>query len=348
MKDNGIEALKATTFKEQGLKERQDLQRLLQEQISVVDANVMVLAEEFGRWDDSKRRIDLLCLDRDARLVVIELKRTEDGGHMELQALRYAAMVARMTFEQAVEAHRFWLKARKSELDPEQEILKFLDWTEPDEEQFGQDVRIVLVSGDFSKEVTTSVMWLNEHDLDVRCVRMKPYVSEGRILVDVQQVIPLPESGDYLVQVREKERKERHARESSRDYTRYDVTIEGQVYEQMPKRRAMHLVIRALCSKGVSPNKIAEVLYWKGNQLWRNAQGEWNVEDFSGKMAEIAASGGPAWDSRRWNCDEEGLIIWDGETWALSNQWGGRTGQALKDLFESWPEHGVNVRTSPN
>ena len=63
----------------------------------------MVLAEEFSDWADSTRRIDLLCLDDDANLVVVELKRTEDGGHMELQALRYAAMVSAMTFDQAVE-----------------------------------------------------------------------------------------------------------------------------------------------------------------------------------------------------------------------------------------------------
>jgi RecB family endonuclease NucS len=31
---------------------------------------------------DSKRRVDLLALDRSGALVVIELKRTEDGGHL--------------------------------------------------------------------------------------------------------------------------------------------------------------------------------------------------------------------------------------------------------------------------
>ena len=41
----------------------------------------LVISEEFGEWEDSRRRIDLLGLDKDARLVVIELKRTEDGGH---------------------------------------------------------------------------------------------------------------------------------------------------------------------------------------------------------------------------------------------------------------------------
>jgi hypothetical protein len=45
-------------------------------------------AEEYGLFEDSRRRMDLLALDHTGTLVVIELKRTDDGGHMELQALR--------------------------------------------------------------------------------------------------------------------------------------------------------------------------------------------------------------------------------------------------------------------
>jgi RecB family endonuclease NucS len=87
-----------TNFGIEGIMERKDIQRLLSEQISVLDESLMVIAEEFGDWLDSSRRIDLLCIDSDANLVVVELKRTEDGGLMELQALRYAAMVSAMTF----------------------------------------------------------------------------------------------------------------------------------------------------------------------------------------------------------------------------------------------------------
>ncbi|MDF1836931.1 MAG: hypothetical protein P1V35_03600, partial [Planctomycetota bacterium] len=260
---------------------------------------------------------------------------------------RYASMVARMTFEQAVDAHRVWLCAKGCDLDPEQEILKFLDWPEPDEEQFGQDVRIVLVSGDFSKEVTTSVLWLNERDLDIRCVRMKPYENGGRVLVDVQQVIPLPEAGDYLVQVKEKERKERQARESSKDLSRYEVSVDGLIHSRMPKRRAMHLVVGALLDKSVSPEEIAEVLSWKGNRLWRSAAGELTAEEFSLRMSEDADSGGPVWDDQRWFCDSEGLLFHQGQTWALSNQWGGTTWKALQDLLERWPFHGISVGVTP-
>ena len=41
---------------------------------------------------------------------------------------------------------------------------------------------------------------------------MKPYHDGTRLLVDVQQVIPLPEAADYLVRINEKEVRERNAR----------------------------------------------------------------------------------------------------------------------------------------
>ena len=81
-------------------------------------------------------------------MVVIELKRTEDGGHMELQALRYAAMVSTMTFEQVVETYDAYLRRLGRSEDPRAVILDFLGWDEPDEEHFAQEVRIVLASAE--------------------------------------------------------------------------------------------------------------------------------------------------------------------------------------------------------
>ena len=215
--EEGITAIEGTTFSNEGIRERADLQRLLRERIEVILPDTMVIAEEFGDWDDSRRRIDLLALDKQANLVVIELKRTEDGGHMELQAIRYAAMVSAMTFDKVVVAHARYLKKLERKEDAKESILDFLEWEEANEDDFAQDVRVVLVSEDFSKEITTTVMWLNERMLDLRCIRLKPYNMEGRILVDVQQVIPLPEAEDYQVKLREKEQKKRSSRWQQKD-----------------------------------------------------------------------------------------------------------------------------------
>src|SRR4051812_6767177 len=94
-----------TSFSTELIKERQDLQRLLRKQLSLLGDDLLFVAEEYAAFQDSKRRVDLLAVDKTGRLVVIELKRTDDGGHMELQALRYAAMVSTMTFDQLVSTY---------------------------------------------------------------------------------------------------------------------------------------------------------------------------------------------------------------------------------------------------
>ncbi len=207
-----IRTIEETTFGAVGIRERDDLQRLLRKQVEIISPDTLIIAEEFCEWEDSKRRIDLLGVDRDAKLVVIELKRTEDGGHMELQAIRYAAMVSTMTFDKVVEVYNDFLRKISSDLDARTNLLEFLRWEEPQEEQFAQDVRIVLASAEFSTELTTAVLWLNKRDLDIRCVRIKPYSDKGRVLIDVQQVIPLPEASEFVIGIKNKEQKGRQGR----------------------------------------------------------------------------------------------------------------------------------------
>jgi len=207
-----VELIKETTFAEENIKERGDLQRMLLDNIRVISGSLMVITEEFGEWDDSKRRIDILAIDQDANLVVIELKRTQDGGHMELQAIRYAAMVSTLTFDQVVDIHDKFLTDKGKASDARASILEFLEWKEVDEEQFANDVRIILVAADFSKEITSTVLWLNSRDLDITCMRVKPYKLGEEIVLDVQQLIPLPEAVEFQVRVREKDKLKRTKR----------------------------------------------------------------------------------------------------------------------------------------
>src|SRR5712691_7820035 len=88
-----IVELERVDFAALGLRERGDLQRLLRDHVSVISQETLIISEEFSSWDRSERRIDLLGVDRQGRLVVIELKRTTDDTLADLQALRYAAMV---------------------------------------------------------------------------------------------------------------------------------------------------------------------------------------------------------------------------------------------------------------
>ncbi len=199
---------------------------MIKDHIDALGDDLLVIAEEYGEFQESKRRIDLLAVDKEANLVVIELKRTTDGGHMELQAIRYAAMIANMTWDNAVETYEHYTE---EDFNAEQDLLQFLGWDEPLRDEFGAAVRIVLAAADFSKEVTTSVLWLNEMELDITCVRLNLYKLNGELILNAEQIIPLPETERYQTGVREKRRDVRTAQKSGRDRSTFTLSVKGEV-----------------------------------------------------------------------------------------------------------------------
>ncbi len=214
-----------TSFSEQGLLERSGLQRLLRDKPEVLEEGLLIISEEFGRWQDSNRRIDLLGLDVQGRLVIVELKRGDTGHHMDLQAVRYAAMVANMTFQQTVDTFQEYLEKRAIETggdSPEDDaaetlIRDHLRGAELDNQEIHTEMpRIILVSENFGKELTTCVMWLNDSWLqgtgpEIKCVRLQPHQNGDETLIETSVVIPLPEASEYRTNLRNREQETRAA-----------------------------------------------------------------------------------------------------------------------------------------
>ncbi|SON49920.1 hypothetical protein [Vibrio tapetis] len=229
--NKNLTALRPTTFAAEGLQERQDLQEALKGCIDAIAPDCLVISEEFSDWEDSRRRIDLLAIDRNANLVVIELKRDDVGAHMELQALRYAAMISTMTFEKACDYFEQYIEKEGLDIVARQEILDFVDLDEGSLDDFGNDVRIVLASADFGKELTTSVLWLRDKGIDISCVRLAPYRYKDDVLINAEQIIPVPEVEEYQVKFREKRQEQRvSSNYVDKDYSEYQ--YKGAVYNK--------------------------------------------------------------------------------------------------------------------
>jgi hypothetical protein len=263
--------------------------------------------------------------------------------------VRYAAMVAQLTASRAVEVFGQSHDRRGRTDDARQLLLEHMGTDELDEDRIGADVRIVLVAADFSRELTTAVMWLNERDVDIRCVRMKPYSDRGRILIDVQQIIPLPEAGDYQVQVREKRRKEREARQGNMDFTRYDVTVGGTTYRSQWKRNGILHAVRGLHAAGVAMDELQRFFseHGKGNAFFVIDTVTEDVDEFRALAAQAAADTGRPYDDRRWHTKEGDLLVSEGRTYALTNQWGGdRWITVMQSLQAKYP--GVGLRLVPS
>lgn len=149
--------------------------------------------------------VELLAVDRSGQVVVMELKRTEDGGHMELQApglcgdgpdedpstscatptLRTPGWTRRARPGHAGSSWRGRRRPAGAEHPGADSPRRF----------------------DFSRGITSTGLWLREnHNVDATCVRLVPYRHGGSFVLDGQQIIPLPEAAAYRT---EQERKQR-------------------------------------------------------------------------------------------------------------------------------------------
>ena len=220
--DKNLTPLEKTTYSIEGLQERYDLQEAIRKNIEILAPDCLVIAEEFSDWEDSKRRIDILAIDKQANLVVIELKRDELGAHMELQAIRYAAMISTMSFSKACEYYQQYIMENNLEINARDEILEFVELDETELIDFGKDIRIVLASAGFSKELTTTAIWLRDKGVDISCVRITPYKFNSDIFINAEQIIPVPELDEYQVKFREKRIEQiSSSKKTERDYSTY-------------------------------------------------------------------------------------------------------------------------------
>lgn len=212
-----------TSLGEEDVWER-ELQRMLRDQPEVLEDGLLIISEEFRNWQDSNRRIDLLGLDAEGRLVVIELKRGYTGEHMDLQALRYSAMVANMTYEQAVDTYQAYLQKRANEEggsvdeDAAQDAMRdHLGNPEEEADAIHTEIpRIILASENFGKELTTCVLWLNDSWLrdaghEIKCVRLQPHRNGDDVLIETSVAIPLPEASEYQTRLGQREQEIRSA-----------------------------------------------------------------------------------------------------------------------------------------
>lgn len=327
-----LNEIPSTTFADQGVLERVHLQAAIKRQISILGSDLLLIAEEFGAFEDANRRIDLLCVDHSGRPVVVELKRTTDGGHMDLQALRYAAMVSTLTFDDLAEAFEGFL--RSEDKDPVLARSLLAGWLEGGEDaEIRRDVRVILAAADFGREITTTALWLNEvFSTDIRCVRITPYRVDHRLLLNVEQVIPLPEAEDLVVRLRRRAAATRAQEHSGQDWTQYVVVAPEGSTVPLRKRWAVLAMTKAVIAAGADAEAVLAVL---GHRKFRALDG--TVE--APALQDAFSDAFPEADTRRWFLDDPIHVA--GRTWVVSNQWGRNTEAALSGLAGLVPESGI-------
>ena len=152
------------TLAESSITERYDLQECIanspSEFFAEMGEDLFLIGTEILPSKDVQDRIDLLTIDREGKVVVIELKRGSNKLQM-LQAISYAGMISDWSPEEILER-----------LDEQQQenLETFLDC---DTDQINSAQRVILVAESFDYALLIGTQWLCEqYDVDITCCRI--------------------------------------------------------------------------------------------------------------------------------------------------------------------------------
>jgi len=205
--DKSIVKIDQTSFSEENLQERYDLQEWIDKNPECLGEPLLIIQKEFAGFDKTNERLDLLALDTKGNIIVIENKRDDSGKDVTWQSIKYAAYCSTLTTDQIIELYQAYLQTSPSSDNSAAENLEAFLGAEY-EELLANNVkpRIILVAKEYRPEVTASALWLRSCGIDIRCIKTTLYKNEDNLFFDALQIIPIKEAEDYMVKVVEKER----------------------------------------------------------------------------------------------------------------------------------------------
>ncbi len=207
---NSITPLTVRTFGDLGFRERSNLQEWIAKTPSCLGEELLIIQKEFSGFSDTNERLDLLALDKQGSLVLIENKLDDTGRDVTWQALKYASYCSRLTKENILNIYQEYLQQSDVASDAREHITEFLG-------EGYEDIiinkgittqRIILVAANFRKEVTSTVLWLLNFGLRVKCFRVTPYSMGEQHFLNVEQIIPTKDSEEFMIGIADKEREE--------------------------------------------------------------------------------------------------------------------------------------------
>ena len=198
--------LKERKFSELGFKERQHLQQWIAESPEILGEELLIIQQEFDGFNDTNERLDLLALDKEGNIVVIENKLDDAGRDVTWQVLKYASYCSTLTKENIRKIYQDYLDKRGTAEQATEKISDFFDNKEYEEIPLNQrqTQRIMMVAGNYRKEVTSTVLWLLNYKLQVQCFKASIYSLGEELILDVEQIIPTKDAADYIISMADK------------------------------------------------------------------------------------------------------------------------------------------------
>lgn len=222
---NRISRIEKRKFSDLGFREREHLQEWIANQPDSLGEELLIIQKEFDGFDETRERLDLLALDKNGNLVIIENKLDDTGRDVMWQALKYASYCSTLNKSQIIEIYQSYLNRYCFGGDAKMKLCEFLEVSDLDEVVLNPrtDQRLVLIAANFRKEVTSSVLWLLSHNIQVQCFKVTPFSLNEVLFLNVEQIIPTPEAKELMIGMNAKEAEERVTKAESKQ--RHDARL---------------------------------------------------------------------------------------------------------------------------
>lgn len=215
---NSLQALNKTTFSALGFKERANLQEWIADNPEALGEKLLIIQKEFSGFSDTFERLDLLALDKDGNIVVIENKLDDSGRDVTWQAMKYAAYCSTLTKDQIEEIYQGYLASKNIEIAASQLLANFFEDTGYSELNLNTrgSQRIILIAANFRKEVTSTVLWLMNFNIQLQCFKVVPYELNSQYFLTLDQIIPTKDTQDYVISMASKTQEELRTSEEAK------------------------------------------------------------------------------------------------------------------------------------
>jgi hypothetical protein len=236
---NTVSGLVKKSFSELGFKERSNLQEWITQNPSILGEDLLIIQKEYSGFEGTNERLDLLALDKSGRLVIIENKLDDSGRDVTWQSLKYASYCATLTGDEILNIYQQYLNKHSKGSSAEDKVSTFYDGREISDIEINKgeiQQRIILVSGEFRKEVTNTVLWLIKYGLNIKCFKLNLYTLNEQIFLDSEQIIPTHGTEDMIIKGAIKAREE--AEQQEQLATRHEIRLKfwGKVLEDAKKK----------------------------------------------------------------------------------------------------------------
>jgi hypothetical protein len=176
---DGNDGPQPVTFQPLDLESR--LQSILADDITIADPNLMVIGREVRAHADN--RIDILAIDRDGRLVILELKRDKTPRDIVAQALDYGHWVRELGNDEIARIFNDYMSRHhpdRSEVSLDQAFCEWFNATEmPDELNESHELVIVASYLDPSTERIVNYLW-GEYGVSINAIFFRVFQDGDR------------------------------------------------------------------------------------------------------------------------------------------------------------------------